>query len=160
MKTLTPVFTTEPNGDAYTVLWDGETVGKIDFNITNMQWEYSRYSQYPEVVVKATPEECIEAARYDCANAKPEPVQAVVTHIAGDAAPAYLIHGASWRTHGPGYEREVTVQVGEDVYEVMTPTGFARKLSPGKVVELAHDTVYGLFLRWPKKPVKKVVLGN
>ena len=58
----------------------------------------------------------------------------------------------------PGSHNEVTVtvQVDDEVYEVLTPTSFARSLTKGSVVELFQDKYTGRpCIRWTRKPVRR-----
>lgn len=102
MQTI-PKFSTKPNGDSHTVLWGDEIVGKIDFNITTLKWEYSRYSQYPAVASGNTAEECLEAAETDHTAQYAEPLVEVIAIHHATTQPTYKAQGwGTWKQHGPG----------------------------------------------------------
>lgn len=153
MQTI-PKFSVKPNGDGYTVLWDGQVVGKIDINLTTGKWEYSRYSKYPEVVSADTADELIAIAQNDLV---PPFIPAKVVSVAAESTPAYL-EGGSWRSAGAGYVTKVVVQTDDElaeVYTVSVPSPFARKLRPGTRVELFQLNNTRLAIRWCPKPVRR-----
>ncbi|ESA38471.1 hypothetical protein N836_31515 [Leptolyngbya sp. Heron Island J] len=82
MQTI-PKFSTSPNGDSHTVFWGDQVIGKIDFNITTLKWEYSRYSQYPAITSGATAAECLKVAEQDHAlvHASNEPCLAEAGYV-------------------------------------------------------------------------------
>ena len=153
MQTI-PKYSVKPNGDSYTILWGSEVIGKIDFNITTLKWEYSRYSQYPKISAGDTTEECLSAAEADYEEWLN---QSVVTHISSKSMPAYLATNSSWRTAGDGYVTEVTVRTRDnEIYTIKTPSEFARQLSVGTTVQL-FPTQTGVAIRWTRKPVRRQV---
>ena len=143
------------------VKWNGQVVGMIQCSPElGLKWDYTRYSEYPKAFV-GTYDECVEAAQadYDAAH-QPEAIEATVTHIANDSKPAYVHRRTSWRVSGSHNEVTVTVQVDDEVYEVLTPTSFARSLTKGSVVELFPDKYTGrLCIRWTRKPVRRTVVA-
>lgn len=163
MQTITDSskFSTKPNGDGYTILWAGQLVGKIDFNITLLRWEYSRYSKYPEVAAGDTPEECLRAAEQDYAAVHQAPLVTVVKVHHTSTMPTYKTcgYGITWKQVGPGRSTKVTVRDEQGVFDIWIPASFARRLRPGVVCEYKHDRISGDFLRWPKQPVKRAALA-
>ena len=135
----------------FLVYSDGQNVGTIAYNLTAYRWEYNGYGQSVSAV--GSLEHCKEAARQDNA---PKPSVATVSHIADDAKPAYVHRRTSWRVSGSHNEVTVTVQVDDEVYEVLAPVSFARNLVKGSVVELFPDKYTGRpCIRWTRKPVRR-----
>ena len=128
---------------------DGQNFGHIGYDLTRHQWVYTPYGQPIKAV--GTLEQCKAAAQVDYAEAQSH--EATVAHVADDAKPAYIHRCTSWRSSGSGYEQTVTVAQGNDIYRVLVPSRFARQLRVGSVVELHHDRIGGLYLKWCPKPV-------
>lgn len=156
MQTI-PKFLTKPNGDSHTVLWDSEVVGKIDFNITTLKWEYSRYSQYPAITSGNTAEECLEAAETDHAAQYAEPLVTVVAIHHATTQPTYKAQGwGTWKQHGSGNSTKVTVRDNDGEFDIWIPASFASQVSPGCHCIHRHDRVtHQDFLAWPKRPIRR-----
>lgn len=156
MQTLTQntLEFSQVHSTEYRIIADGQNLGMISFNIAAMRWEYTPYSQPVRAV--GTLEECKAAAQsdHDAQNC-----HATVTHVDTDIQPAYKHRNTSWRVSGPGYEQTVTVQQGNDTYQVLVARSFARSLNVGSVVELHQDQIQGLFLRWTRKPVRRTAIA-
>ena len=156
--TITDKFEAQPNGDGHTILWNGQVIGKIDFNITSMRWEYSRYSQYPAVTQGNTSDECLQAAQADYAEVhKPKPVQPTVTVVGRVSArrPLYKLAGSTWKTRGPGYGYLIRVKDAQGEFNVIVPESVAAQLRPGQTCELHHDRIEGPYLRLISRPILK-----
>lgn len=160
MQTI-PKFSTKPNGDSCAVLWGDEVVGKIDFNITTLKWEYSRYSQYPAITAGDTAEDLIEFARADHADVHEEPTVTVVRVHHTSTKPAYIAYGwGNWKQHGSGNSTQVTVSDGQGEFTIWIPASFARQLKPGCVCIHRHDEItHHDYLAWPKRPVRRSAIA-
>ena len=159
MKTLakTELQFRQTSDSQYVIYRGTENVGTIAFNITAMRWEYNPYGQ--AVVAVGSLDHCKAEANRDL-SPKPEVAIATVTHIADDAKPAYVHRRTSWRVSGSHNEVTVTVQVDDEVYEVLAPVSFARNLVKGSVVELFPDKYTGRpCIRWTRKPVRRQVVA-
>ncbi|MFG6094329.1 hypothetical protein SPB21_03725 [Leptothoe sp. ISB3NOV94-8A] len=156
MQTI-PKFSTSPNGDNYTILWGSEVIGKIDFNITTLKWEYSRYSAYPAVVSGGTADECLKAAKQDYTlTHNPEPLAKVITK-GPKSRPSGFYSDMRYISRNRVQRITIGGLDGSWTDDLWVPLSLANQLKVGSVV-VPHrpDGPNGkLYLKWPKTPVRR-----
>lgn len=139
----------------YIIYKSDRNVGRIAFDFTSHLWEYNPYGESVKAI--GTLEQCKAAAEADHKEAQSK--EATVTHIASDIKPAYVHRRTSWRTSGSGYEQTITVEQDGVSYKVLVPSGFARQLHIGSVVELHYRNAGGFYLKWGKPVLRRQQLA-